>query len=190
MSGPPTRLIVCVDGESNTAGTNKNKPALTSIQRINASIARGNCTSSSTGQTFNQHVVYLPGVGNADDTFSKDRLLGGQVYIKQIQEVYESCSRLNGSRDEVWLFGFSRGAYVVRAVAGLLHTHGGIASAGEPEFARDFKKLMKDADKGGSTASLVLSPVSRSRYGSLHCSDHQLGEYQIVQHIRQHKAAA
>ncbi|KAK5168339.1 uncharacterized protein LTR77_006908 [Saxophila tyrrhenica] len=157
----PTRLIVCVDGEQNTSsGGNKNKPSLTNIQRINASIARGNCKSNAYGQAFNQHVLFIPGVGAADDTFSKDRLLGGQVYQKQIQEVYESCSRLNGSRDEVWLFGFSRGAYVVRAVAGLLHGYGAIASAGEPEFARDFKKLVKEADKGGSTASLALSPVS------------------------------
>jgi uncharacterized protein (DUF2235 family) len=185
----PTRLVICVDGEQ-PSGAGKNKPVLTNLQRINASVTRGNCTSSSTGLTYNQHVLYLPGVGNADDAFSKDRLLGGQVYLKQIQEVYESCSRLNGSRDEVWLFGFSRGAYVVRAVAGLLHAFGAIASAGEPEFGRDFKRLLKDADKGGSTLSLALGPVCTVLFGVQQESDYHADYHTFFHDLCKHKACS
>jgi uncharacterized protein (DUF2235 family) len=161
---PPTRLIVCVDGEQNSSGPGKSSRTLTNIQRINAGITRGNCNNTATGLTFNQVVQYVPGLGSSDDAFSKDRIqnsiLGGSGHLKQIQDVYESCARLNGSRDEVWLFGFSRGAYVVRAVAGLLHTFGALASAGLPEFAKDFKKLLKEAENRAGTSSLALSPVS------------------------------
>lgn len=165
-AAPPTRLIICVDGESNTSsGINKQQTGLTSIQRINGGITRGNCTNTATGQTFNQVVQYWPGIGASDDVVSKDRLptgvFGGASHVKQIQDVYENCSRLNGSRDEVWLFGFSRGAYVVRAAVGLLNNFGAIASAGQPEFAGDFKKLLKEAERSSGTSSLALSPVSR-----------------------------
>ena len=170
---PPTRLIVCVDGESSTTGSGKQqqqRSSLTNIERIHAGITRGNCTNTATQLTYNQVVQYLPGIGASDETFSnlsKDRLLGGNTHLKQIQEVYESCSRLNGSRDEVWLFGFSRGAYVVRAVAGLLNYFGALASAGQPEFARDFKKLLKDAERSAGTSGLALSPVSTMNSASV-----------------------
>lgn len=164
---PPTRLIICVDGESNnSSGINKQQAGLTNIQRINGGITRGNCTSTATGETFNQVVQFWAGIGASDDVVSKDRLptgvFGGTSHVKQIQDVYESCSRLNGSQDEVWLFGFSRGAYVIRAAVGLLNTFGALASAGQPEFANDFKKLLKESERNAGTTGLALSPVSRS----------------------------
>ena len=162
----PTRLIICVDGtQYNPAGGTKTSSNQTNIYRIYAGIRRGQCLDSFSGRTFNQVVQYIPGIGLADDAFSKDRIQAsvlGQGYLKQIQDVYETCSRLTG-RDEVWLFGFSRGAFVVRAVAGLLHNFQAIASAGQPEFGKDFKKILKQAEKWQGTSSLALSPVCIGR---------------------------
>ena len=161
----PTRLVICVDGtqsNSSIAGTGSQ----TNIHRIYAGVRRGKCLSASSGQAFNQIVNYVPGIGLADSGFSTDRIQAsvfGQGHLKQIQDVYESCCQLNGSKDEVWLFGFSRGAYVVRAVAGLLHHFGAIASAGQNEFAKDFKKLLKDFERVQGSSSLSLSPVSDRR---------------------------
>ena len=42
--------------------------------------------------------------------------------IKQITQ--HICSTLTGSQDELFFFGFGRGAYIVRAIAGLLHHMG------------------------------------------------------------------
>ncbi len=165
-SAPPTRLILCVDGESQISSLvdKSSKGKLTNIQRIQAGITRGNCSNTSDGSTYNQVVQYVPGIGSSDDGALKGviqaTLAGGSPLVKQIQEVFESCSRLTGSRDEVWLFGFSKGAFVVRAVTGLLHTFGSLASAGQPEFAKDFKKLLKDVEQTSGTTSLALSPVS------------------------------
>ena len=160
----PTRLILCVDGTQYSPSTaSKSNGNQTNIHRIYAGTKEGKCWDSSSNTTFHQVVNYKPGIGVADTAFSTDRIQAsvlGQGFLKQIQEVYEACCKLTGSRDEVWLFGFSRGAYVVRAVAGLLHRFGAVASAGQPEFSRDFRKLLKEAEWCQGPGGLALSPVS------------------------------
>src|ERR1700761_3084287 len=89
-----TRLIICVDGTQLTPGSGSNQ---TTIHRIHAGIKQGRIVDNTTGRTFNQVVEYVPGIGTADDAFSKDRLqasVTGQGYLKQIQDVYESCCKL------------------------------------------------------------------------------------------------
>lgn len=46
-------------------------------------------------------------------------------------------------QNEIWLFGFSRGAYVVRAVASLLHHIRALTSAGNLDFDKDFKHALQ-----------------------------------------------
>lgn len=155
-----TRLIICVDGTQHdpTSGSNQ-----TTIQRISAGVKEGQCVDNTTGRSFNQIVEYVPSIGVANDGLSMDRLqasVTGQGYTKQIQDVYESCCKLQGGNDEVWLFGFSRGAFVVRAVAGLLNQFQALTTAGQPGFEKDFKKLIKEFDKSASRSSLTLSPTS------------------------------
>ena len=158
----PTRLVICIDGtQYNPSSGGKSSGNQTNIYRLYSGIRRGRCIDNSSGQAVNQVVQYVPGIGAAEDAFSKDRLQAsvlGQGYLKPIQDVYESCCQLTGN-DEIWLFGFSRGAYVVRAVAGLLHQFQAIASAGRPEFGKDFKKILKEAAKRQGTSTLALSPV-------------------------------
>ena len=156
----PTRLVICVDGTQHTPDVGSNQ---TTIHRIHAGVRQGRAVDNTTHRAFNQVVEYIPGIGLADDGFDKARFqasVTGTGYLKQIQDVYESCCKLTGGNDEVWLFGFSRGAFVVRAVAGLLNQFQALTSAGEPEFAKDFKKILKESDKRSSKASLLLSPVS------------------------------
>jgi hypothetical protein len=163
MATLPTRLVICVDGTNsdNSAGAGG-----TNVRRIYASIQRGISTDVSTGVTFDQDAIYLTGTGSPDDLISKDRIQAsvlGSRYLKQIQDVYESCSKLAQELDEVWLFGFSRGAFVVRAVAGLLHDFGALASAGHSEFPRDFKKVLKhmEARRGKSEGASDLTASTR-----------------------------
>lgn len=151
----PNRLVICVDGAPYSSGVQTN------IHRIYAGIKLGKVTNENSGTLFSQIPRYFPSLGSADDLVSLPTSIQGQSHVQQIQEVYESCCRLTGSEDEVWMFGFSRGAYVVRAVAGLLHNFGALLSAGSPEFGRDFKKMVKGLERiQGKRSSLALSPVS------------------------------
>ena len=171
----PTRLIICVDGANQSGGQETN------IHRIYTSILVGKVSDSACGGLFKQEVKYVPGIGSADDVFSKDRLQAsvlGQGHLKQIQDVYESCSQLMGEQDEIWLFGFSRGAFVVRAVAGLLHNFGALVSAGQPEYSKDFKKVLRDASVSGGSG-LSLSPVSSIILSACKCT-HILQGYVCV----------
>lgn len=63
--------------------------------------------------------------------------------LDQIRIIYEECCRLTGPEDEVWLYGFSRGAYVVRAVAGLLHYMRALKSATTASFDDDCHEALK-----------------------------------------------
>ncbi|KAK3067020.1 hypothetical protein LTR53_016345, partial [Teratosphaeriaceae sp. CCFEE 6253] len=162
----PIRLVLCIDGiPTKTCSTQTN------VQRVFASVKPGRCLDSLTAAAYHQDAHYIPWTGAADDTFSTDRLTAsvlGQSHVKQIQAAYEKCSQLTGENDEVWLIGFGRGAFVARAVAGLLHSVGAITSAGQPEYAKDFKKVIKEAERqAGHRASLALSPTSSISSGSV-----------------------
>ncbi|KAF2765736.1 hypothetical protein EJ03DRAFT_354618 [Teratosphaeria nubilosa] len=153
----PTRLVLCVDGTTKSSGSQTN------VHRIYSGVQLGKVIDSSSGIAYKQVPRYVSGIGSADEIFSADKLQAfvfGQGFLKQIQDVYELCCQLNGPQDELFLFGYSRGAYVVRAVAGLLHAFGAIASAGQSDFENNFKKLLKEAENRHGTSELSLSPTS------------------------------
>lgn len=156
--GLPTRLIICVDGTRYNPNSGSNQ---TNVHRIYSSVKSGIYVDRETGSSYNQIPKYFSGITAADDFLSKDQiqaLLPGQGYHQQIQDVYETCSKLAGEQDEVVFFGFGRGAYVVRAVAGLLHQYGSLVSAGSPSFAKAYRKVLKENDKAQGR---LVSPISR-----------------------------
>ncbi|KAK0369223.1 hypothetical protein CLIM01_13420 [Colletotrichum limetticola] len=117
------RIVVCVDGtwynedgrEGNGYGNNSN------VFRIYASIKRGK-TTDGRGNKITQIVRYFQGIGvdkKPLDTWNDG--ITGVGCGEQIREF--CCKEMKSEDDEVWLFGFSRGAYVVRAVAALLHKY-------------------------------------------------------------------
>jgi uncharacterized protein (DUF2235 family) len=63
---------------------------------------------------------------------------------EQIEKVYyECCKHSQGPNSEIWLYGFSRGAYVIRAVAGLLHAMGVPSFKNESEFKDAYGKVLE-----------------------------------------------
>jgi uncharacterized protein (DUF2235 family) len=154
----PTRLIICVDGTwCNPDGT-RTKPLtqpldvtgeqqcnLTNVYQIYISVKEGKCIDSQTGKAFNQCRKYIHGLASKADVSLTQRAwagFSGHGYEKQILHVYEECCKLQHEDDEVWLYGFSRGAFVVRAVAGMLHYLRAINSAGTPAFQAHYKEAL------------------------------------------------
>jgi hypothetical protein len=117
------RLVVCVDGTwfgpdgiySGWAGN------ISSIFRIWCCVKEGEVHDSA-GKTWHQERLYVKGIDNLNNWGSK--LLSGAFGIgvaEQIKNVYKLCCDKAGQpEDEIFFFGFSRGAFVVRAVANLL----------------------------------------------------------------------
>lgn len=107
------RLVVCCDGTWNVP---------TQRYRTNVSkVARAVPPVSTTGTE--QRVCYLDGVG----TKWSDRLRGGACgwgLSEKIREGYRFLVENYEPGDELYLFGFSRGAFTARSLAGLVRNSG------------------------------------------------------------------
>ncbi|KAI0904181.1 hypothetical protein F4823DRAFT_634728 [Ustulina deusta] len=151
----PVRLIICVDGTwFDPDGGNDKQGNVTNIYRFYASVGKGEFQDAS-GNRFFQEKMYVAGIGSEDSISKLEKLYTGVFGLKcldQIENVYKACCRLTGPNDEVWLYGFSRGAYVVRAAAGLLHHLGALVSAdaahgSDKAFHKDYKDALKVYEK-------------------------------------------
>ena len=117
------RIVILVDGTWNEEGkgndTNiakldpNNKPA-------GASLIKGEGADGT-----KQLVFYHDGVGNDPDLLK--HLLGGAIGIglrKIVQQCYQKIAENYLPGDEIYILGFSRGAYAARALAGLIGASG------------------------------------------------------------------
>ena len=169
----PTRLVICVDGtwcrEDGVTFTGNQ----TNVNRIWASVKMGHCRDETTGVVWNQKPMYVKGLGTADELDLPKRMIAGAFgkgYSDQIRTVYRHCCELT-EHDEVWLYGFSRGAFVVRAVAGLLHCLRAIRSSRD-QFEKDYKEgigclnsIRRSRDTGTvrGTCIMIRHPTDTSR---------------------------
>ena len=155
-SKPITRLICCVDGTyCNPDGTDgKGYGNVTNVFRIFVSVKTGDCYDETTQKNVVQRKMYVPGISAEELNPLKKAKAGifGTGCEELIRTVYRECCALDAD-DEVWLFGFSRGAYVVRAVAGLLHHITALNATGVKEFESEYDKALKFYDKRSREAS-------------------------------------
>ncbi len=122
---PPRQLILCFDGTNNnlTGGV-----ADTNVVKLRELLDP---------DANNQIVYYDPGVGNVGelpgvdfwDRFGagfnriKGLALGGGIY-ENIAQGYRFLMEQHRTGDQIFLFGFSRGAFTARSVGGMVHTFG------------------------------------------------------------------
>jgi uncharacterized protein (DUF2235 family) len=115
---PPRRLVLCCDGTWNSADGGE---AATNVVRM----ARCVRPTASNGAT--QIVYYHPGVGTGNGL---DRLIGGVTGVglaRNVRDAYAFIVNNYVPGDEIFLFGFSRGAYTARSVSGLIDEIGLLA---------------------------------------------------------------
>lgn len=113
------RLIVCSDGTWNTPDQKTNEGYCpTNVIKF----ARALKPSASDG--IPQVVFYDKGVGTGNWL---DRILGGATgrgLLKNVEDAYRFLIHNYEEGDEIFLFGFSRGAYTARSTAGLIRNCG------------------------------------------------------------------
>ncbi|THZ41391.1 hypothetical protein D6C87_05756 [Aureobasidium pullulans] len=126
---PRRRIVACVDGtwydadgqEGQGHGNNSN------VFRIFAAIG-GGMVNNDDGEPVEQIIEYFAGIGTNERPLEKFNCgVTGEGCAEQIARVYKyCCQNIQGPEDELWFYGFSRGAYVVTAVAGLLDRIGAL----------------------------------------------------------------
>lgn len=151
-------LIICCDGTNSSF--QKDLTNVVRISRIAVPIP---------GQ---QHVYYDVGVGaEAEPGFvtklsaTLNRWAGlafGVGLVRNVEEAYNEIVDKYEPEDRLFLFGFSRGAYTVRALAGLLQNYGLLKKAHRSRAHSVVKKFQKLFPKEGSAAA--LDPAKHTAY--------------------------
>ncbi|KAK7708663.1 hypothetical protein SLS63_013469 [Diaporthe eres] len=112
------------------------------VFRIFASVKQGKFTQD--GIKYEQIVQYFHGIGVKK--WYPEKLIDGVSGLgceELIKEVYQyCCANIRSPSDELWFFGFSRGAYVVRAVASMFRY---MATAVINKDPKDFDATYKEA---------------------------------------------
>jgi uncharacterized protein (DUF2235 family) len=116
----PKNIVLCCDGTANEFTQNN-----TNVVKLYSTLEHDTAT---------QVTFYHPGLGTMEPqgtltNFSRKvtKLLGmalGYGLSSDVRDAYIFLMQNFEKRDSVFLFGFSRGAYTVRAVASLLHMYG------------------------------------------------------------------
>ena len=141
-------IVICCDGTANEFARNK-----TNVVKLYYSLHQ---------DPTKQLTYYHPGLGTMEPagaltTFARrvTKLLGkaiGYGLENDIRDVYAFLMNSFEPDDKVYLFGFSRGAYTVRAVASLLHMYGLIQSGNTPLVPYAIRMMIGiNRSKGGST---------------------------------------
>lgn len=135
---PGRNLVLLFDGTGNILGNQQD----TNVVKLLRMLGKGHDPS---GNAPTQLVYYDPGVGTAnefpaDGLFSelknKARKLAGLALgngvFPNIAEAYRFLVNTYQRGDRIYLFGFSRGAFTARAVAGMINMYGLIHTEGLP----------------------------------------------------------
>jgi uncharacterized protein (DUF2235 family) len=114
----PKRIVICCDGTwQSSVSTVDNVPS--NITRIARYLLR--VGKDTKGEQWQQLVYYDAGIGTGGSAMEATREgVTGSGFVGNVIEAYNFIVLNYNPGDQVFCFGFSRGAYTARAVAGLV----------------------------------------------------------------------
>ena len=158
------RLIVCCDGTWNKPGSadseDERQPD-TNVVRLLRLIAP---TAPADPEVISQIVYYQRGVGTAKDWF--DRLFGGLFGLgvsDRIRSAYGFLVDNYVEGDEIYLFGFSRGAFIARRIAAMISTVGLLEKSDMRYFRRVWNAFTRCPPGTGEFPDEKLKELLQSR---------------------------
>lgn len=117
-------------------------------------VALSQAMSLTDGRTF-QQLIYVPGVGTDSGASWLSRTIdkfGGGAFgwglDAKIETAYRALAYSYQPKDEIFIFGFSRGAYTARSLAGLIRSCG-IPTRNKINMVRDAMDHYRASDKDG-----------------------------------------
>jgi hypothetical protein len=135
------RIVVCSDGTGNTAIKGRGTNVFKVFEAVDLNGHRLN------PKLTPQVAIYDDGVGTED--FKPLKILGGAFgwgLSRNVKDLYKELARIYDPGDEIYMFGFSRGAFTVRTLAGFIGTCGLIDPRQiEPKTFNRLKKAVDDA---------------------------------------------
>jgi len=164
----PKKIILCADGTWNTPHGVEVSVNDTNVRKIYSALV-----DDATQQPF-----YDSGVGTNGTPI--DHLIGGALgegLFRKIQDLYRFLTSAWETGDEIYLFGFSRGAYTVRSLAGL------IARFGVPTMSLDdqvVERIFSAYRERDETKRAALKVQLQSQYGLVDVGVRMLGVWDTV----------
>lgn len=140
----PRKLVVCCDGTWNEPFQIGNP---TNVVKMVRAIQPKDASEVA------QLVYYHPGVGTGNFV---DRFMGGTMGIglaKNVQAGYDFLAANYVNGDKIYLFGFSRGAYTARALAGLIGTVGGLLQKSDMDLFPYVYDIYRDRKYRGALST-------------------------------------
>ncbi|MCE2660344.1 MAG: DUF2235 domain-containing protein [Rubrivivax sp.] len=142
------RIVICADGTWNERDRFDPKTGTRRPTNVTKT-ARAVCTHDGAG--VSQLTYYHPGVGTGGPL---DQLTGGAFGAgmeHNIREMYRFIVYNHTPGDELYFFGFSRGAFTVRSLAGFIH-FAGLVSKDEDYYVPDLFHCYASGAGPGSAA--------------------------------------
>ena len=145
----PKNIVICCDGTANEFAKDR-----TNVIKLYSTLVH---------DTDRQTAYYHPGIGTMEPfgalspfTRKFTRVLGmagGYGLASDIRDAYVFLMRMFQPDDSIFLFGFSRGAFTVRAVASLIRMYGMIRKGNEALVPYAIRMLMGIHRAGDNRAS-------------------------------------
>jgi uncharacterized protein (DUF2235 family) len=179
-------LVVCCDGTANEFARDA-----TNVIRLFSVVLQ---------DAARQVATYHPGIGTMEamgalTSIAKwgTRLLGkaiGYGLESDVRDIYAFLARFYEPEDRVFLFGFSRGAYTVRAVASLVHLYGLLRPGQESMIPYAIRELnvLNNRRWGGNSADgearlQVKAAEFRATFATIPCALHFVGVWDTVSSV-------
>ncbi|KAE8148751.1 hypothetical protein BDV25DRAFT_168257 [Aspergillus avenaceus] len=144
------RLIVCCDGTWENSTSDSFQPP-TNVTRLSRSISREAVVKEDgVNKRISQIVYYQKGVGTG---LLGDKLGGGAIGLglsSNVRSAYGFLADNYDDGDEIFFFGFSRGAYTARAVAGLVTNLGLLTARGMDNFTAVYNDYYEKNGQSGT----------------------------------------
>jgi uncharacterized protein (DUF2235 family) len=185
----PKNIVICCDGTSNEFDS-----ARTNVVKLYQMLAHDPAT---------QVTYYHPGLGTMEaagalTAFSRwwTKLAGfafGYGLRNDIRDIYVFLMNAYEPGDTIFLFGFSRGAYTVRAVAALIHLYGLIRKGNEtlvPYAIRMMRRIndqnagrKPEESKSAIAHTLIQAQQFKQTFSAHECSIHFVGVWDTVNSV-------
>ncbi|KAJ9605793.1 hypothetical protein H2200_009642 [Cladophialophora chaetospira] len=137
---PKKRIVVCCDGTWMDADGDYQTPS--NVTRIARAIRpNGIDTSVTPHQYIPQIVFYQNGIGTGSPSLY-DKVIGGATgegLAEHIREAYSFICLNYNPGDEIFLLGFSRGAFTARSISSLINAAGLLTAIGLEFFVQVFE---------------------------------------------------